>query len=325
MSTGILSVAAAQRSWQVTSLVLLVVAGIGYAGLVILNMWRIIAYREAFLHDLRDSRQAFLIFTFVAGTDVLAAALAEHGQIMAATILLAVGTVSWLLLGYTIPWAAVLSRAERPVTDAANGTWFIWVVAAQSVATVTATLEQHYEGARHGLSVLAVVAWSVGVVLYVAVAMLVIQRILQAPLDPHDFDPPYWVSMGAIAISIVAGSRIVEMQSAPMVDAVRGLIAGGAVVMWAFATWLIPALIAVGVWRHFVKRVPLEYTPTLWSLVFPLGMYSVAGMYLGRADLLPLVEWIGQMWIWVALAAWAATGTAMVRSWFLAPASVARG
>ena len=317
MGTGILSVAAAQRSWQVTSLVLLGLAGVGYALLVALNVWRIIAYREAFARDLRDSRKAFLIFTFVAGTGVLAAGLAVHGELIGAAVLLAIGTVSWLLLGYTVPWAAVLGRTERPVTDAANGTWFIWVVAAQSVAVVAATLEPHYEGlGRHGLSVLAVFAWSIGVVLYAAVAMLVVQRILQTPLDPQDFDPPYWVSMGAIAISVVAGSRIIEMESTPMVDAVRGLVEGGAVVLWAFATWLIPALVAVGVWRHLLKRVPLRYTPTLWSMVFPLGMYSVACMYLGRADRLPLVEWIGEVWIWVALAVWAVTGAAMVRSWF---------
>ena len=321
MGTGILSVAAEQRSWQVTSLVLLGLAGAGHVLLIALNVWRAIAYREAFSRDLHDSRKAFLVFTFVAGTGVLAAALAAHGQITVAAVLLAIGTVSWLLLGYAVPWAAVLGRAERPVTDAANGTWFIWVVAAQSVAVVAATLEPHYEGlARHGLSVLAVFAWSIGVVLYAAVAMLVLQRILHARLDPRDFDPPYWVSMGAIAISVVAGSRIIEMESTPMVDAVRGLVEGGSVVLWAFATWLIPALVAVGVWRHCLKRVPLKYTPTLWSMVFPLGMYSVACMYLGRANRLPLVEWIGETWIWVALAAWAVTGAAMVRSWFPAAA-----
>ena len=54
------------------------------------------------------------------------------------------------------------------------------------------------------------------------------------------------------------------------------------VVFWAFATWLIPVLVAAGVWRHFVRKVPLVYVPTLWSMIFPLGMYAVAGIYLGR-------------------------------------------
>ena len=82
------------------------------------------------------------------------------------------------------------------------------------------------------------------------------------------------------------------------------IVAGMSVVFWAFATWLIPVLIAAGVWRHFLRRIPLVYQPTLWSMVFPLGMYAVAGIYLGRADRLPVVEFVGTHWFWVALLAW---------------------
>ena len=73
------------------------------------------------------------------------------------------------------------------------------------------------------------------------------------------------------------------------------------------------ALVAAGLWRHVFKRVPLDYTPGLWSIVFPLGMYAVASTYLGRADHLPILEAIGAGWIWVALAAWVIVFVAMVR------------
>lgn len=283
--------------------------------LVVLNAWRLLAYREEVATDLRDPRTAFQAFTFVAGTGVLASALAVHGRLGPSAVLLAVAAASWLIMGYALPWAAVLGRAQRPLTAAANGTWFIWVVAAQSVAIVSSTLEPFAAQARHALSILAVFAWSVGLVLYVAVAFMVVLRLMAHPLEPQELDPPYWVSMGAIAITIVAGARIVQMESTPTVDAVRGLAEGLTVVLWAFATWLIPALFAVGVWRHLIQRVPLLYTPALWSMVFPLGMYSVASMTLGRADALPLVEWIGEAWIWVGFAAWAVTGVAMIVSW----------
>jgi tellurite resistance protein TehA-like permease len=130
---------------------------------------------------------------------------------------------------------------------------------------------------------------------------------------PRDLTPPYWVSMGALAITVLAGARIVEMADTPMVDVTRGLIAGLAVVFWAFATWLIPVLVAAGWWRHVRRGVPLRYDATLWSLVFPLGMYAVAGIYLGRADDLPVVESIGRAELWVALVAWVAVFVAMVR------------
>jgi tellurite resistance protein TehA-like permease len=93
----------------------------------------------------------------------------------------------------------------------------------------------------------------------------------------------------------------------------RDLIAGLAVVFWAFATWLIPVLVAAGWWRHVRRRVPLRYEATLWSIIFPLGMYAVAGIYLGRADHLPLVAAVGRTELWVAFVAWALVLVAMAR------------
>ena len=77
-----------------------------------------------------------------------------------------------------------------------------------------------------------------------------------------------------------------------------------AVVFWAFATWLIPVLVAAGWWRHVRRRVPLRYEATLWSIIFPLGMYAVAGIYLGQANSLPVVGMVGRIELWVAFAAW---------------------
>ena len=314
MATGIVAVGAEQRGWRAVAVVLLVLTAVEYAVLVLLNVWRLVAHRREVVADLHDSRKAFLFFTFVAGTNVLAVGLAGEGYIVVAAALLVVAAVTWLLLGYTVPWVAVLSRAERPVVSEANGTWFIWVVASQSVAVAAATLEPQLEFARDALAIIAVASWSVGMVLYVACAVFVSLRLMLYRLDPEELDPPYWVSMGAVAITVVAGARIVEMASAPMVDAVRGLVAGLVVVFWCFATWLIPVLVAVGVWRHRVRGVPFRFEPTWWSIVFPLGMYAVAGMYLGRADDLPIVAWIGQAWMWVAVAAWVITFVEMGRS-----------
>ena len=97
-----------------------------------------------------------------------------------------------------------------------------------------------------------------------------------------------------------------------MIDVTRALIAGLSVIFWAFATWLIPALLAAGVWRHVVKRVPFRYQPTLWSFVFPMGMYAAASIYLGRANRLPVVEAVGEIWFWAALLAWSITAVGMV-------------
>jgi tellurite resistance protein TehA-like permease len=303
MGTGIISVGLHLNGHDVLSQVLLGVCGAAYVVLVALNLWRWVGYRPAVVEDFTDPRRAFGFFTFVAGTNVLGVRLALGGADHATAVLLGVAGLAWLALGYVVPWTAVLGRQERPVLATANGTWFIWVVASQSVAVSAATVEPLFDPARRQLAVLAVVSWSVGVFLYGATGVLVALRLMLYDFGPEELTPPYWVAMGALAITVLAGARIVEMADAPMVAATRDLIAGLAVVFWAFATWLIPVLVAAGWWRHVRRRVPLRYDATLWSIVFPLGMYAVAGIYLGQADDLPVVEAVGSAELWVALAA----------------------
>lgn len=313
MATGIVSVAFHLEGHRRISQMLFALAGFAYATLVILGVWRAVAHRASLLDDFRNTRRAFGFFTFVAGTNVLGARAALEGWHPLTAALLTVAGLIWVVFGYFIPWSAVLGRQERPVLAAANGTWFVWVVASQSVAVAAASVEPVYPDARPGLAIVAVLSWSVGVFLYGASAIFVSLRLMLYPLEPRDIDPPYWVSMGSLAITVVAGAMIVEMATAPMVDAVRGLVAGLSVFYWCFATWLIPVLFAMGWWRHVVKKVPLTYEATLWSIIFPLGMYAVAGIVLGRADHLPWVERIGSGWLWVAAAGWAITFVAMVR------------
>ena len=303
MATGILSVGMHLERFDILSAVLLGVCCSAFVVLLALTGWRLVAYRSAVVEDFTDPRRGFGFFTFVAGTNVLGVRLGIAGFHEATAVLLVLAGTTWLALGYVVPWTAVLGRQERPVLATANGTWFIWVVASQSVAVAAATIEPVFDPVRRELAVLAIMSWSVGVFLYGATGILVSLRLMLYEFGPEELTPPYWVSMGALAITVLAGARIVEMADAPMVAVTRDLIAGLAVVFWAFATWLIPVLVAAGWWRHVRRRVPLRYEATLWSIIFPLGMYAVAGIYLGRADHLPVVEAVGRAELWVAFPA----------------------
>jgi len=312
MASGIISVGMKLKGFEFISTALLFVCIVGFVILLCLMVWRFAAYRGAIIDDLLDPGRAFGFFTFVAGTNVLGVRLGMEGAHAATALLLGLAGTAWLLLGYVVPWTAVLGKVERPVVATANGNWFIWVVASQSVAIAAASIEPVFVTGRRELAVLAVMSWSVGVFLYAATAMVVSLRLMLYKFGPEELTPPYWVAMGALAITVLAGARIVEMADAPMVAVTRDLVAGLSVMFWAFATWLIPVLLAAGWWRHRIRGIPLRYEASLWSVVFPLGMYAVAGIYLGEADRLPLVAAIGGAELWVALAACIAVMIAML-------------
>jgi tellurite resistance protein TehA-like permease len=311
MGTGIVSTGMRNHGLIAFSDALLWLTAFSYLVLVALTIGRAVLFPRELRSDFDDPARGFRFFTFVAGTSVLGNRLALDGHRHTALALLAVAWVAWILLGYIVPWTAVLGREDRPVVASANGTWFIWVVASQSLAVLAAALEPTVVTGRRELALLAVFSWSVGVFLYAAAGIFVAARMMLYPLRPIDLTPPYWVAMGATAITVLAGARIVQMADAPMVNVTRGLIAGASVAFWAFGTWLIPVLVAAGWWRHVTHRIPLRYQATLWSIVFPLGMYGVAGHYLGSADRLPIVRVIGENETWFALAVWAVTFAAM--------------
>jgi len=316
MAGGIVSIGLHLRGFHATSMLILSVTAAGFVGLLGLSSWRLLAFSREMRADLADSGRAFGFFTFTAAGNVLGVRLMMEGWHAPAAVLLVVAALTWLVLGYVIPWTAVLGTTERPVLAKADGTWFVWVVASESVAVAAATLQPVYREFGRLLSAVAVFTWGVGLFLYAAAGIFVAARLLLYPLRPADLTASYWVSMGACSITVVAGARIVEMDDAPMVDATRGLIAGLAVVIWAFATWLFPVLVAAGWWRHRVHHVPLTYDSSLWSMVFPLGMYAVAGMYLGQADALPLVDVVGATELWVAVVVWVVVFVGMLhRIW----------
>ncbi|MGO2745099.1 tellurite resistance/C4-dicarboxylate transporter family protein [Microbacterium sp.] len=312
MGTGIVSIGAWFLGFEMLSLVLLWIALIFYVILLVLNVWRIIAHRTEVLADLHASDRGFGYFTFIAATCVISTTLLNTHFDTVAVVLLGVSIVAWLVLGYIIPWFAMLGGGRHATLQDANGTWFIWVVASQSIAVVASGLGSAEPDFQDALAIISVMAWGVGIALYVACAIFVTLRVMLYGVKPIDLTPSYWVMMGALAITVVAGSRIIEMHDAPMIVVTKSLIAGLSVFFWSFATWLIPILIAAGIWRHWYHRVPLRYEPGLWSMVFPVGMYGVASISLGRADSLPLVEAVGHAWFWVSLAAWTIVFVAMM-------------
>ena len=121
MATGIVSLGLVDRGVPALSAALLWFAAAAYLTLVLLHLWRAAAFPGQLRRDVADPARGFGFFTFVAGTDVLGARLAAADYPGTARVLLVIGLLGWLVLGYLVPGSMIVADAGRPLLAAANG------------------------------------------------------------------------------------------------------------------------------------------------------------------------------------------------------------
>ena len=118
--------------------------------------------------------------------------------------------------------------------------------------------------------------------------------------------PPYWINMGAMAISTLAGALLIlNTPHAPFIHSMLPFIKGFTVFYWATGTWWIPMLVVLAIWRHGIKRFPFTYDPMYWGAVFPLGMYAASTLRMMQAMSLDFLGLLPHVMFGIGLAAWA--------------------
>jgi tellurite resistance protein TehA-like permease len=319
MATGIIGNAFFFEGPRGASDVLFAINVLVFPWLCLATLIRLACFRAALWADLVNPRLVFSFFTFVAAADVFGIGLDLRGLHGAALVLWLAALALWFLLIYlSFGVLTFLNTAHQ--SNVVHGGWLIAIVGTQSLVLLGARIAPPLGDLAASVFVLIHMLWGVGLALYGIFVTLFAYRIFFYAFTPEDITPLLWVVMGAAAISTNAGSTLILTDSRmPFLHSMRPFIDGMTLIMWAWATWWIPLLVLFGVWKHGVCRVPVTYTPALWSLVFPLGMYALASLRLSlAADFAPL-HIVSIAMLWIALAVWAATAAGLVvvswRSW----------
>jgi len=313
MATGIISTGTFLLGPSWLSRALLAAASIGLLVLSAALVVRVVTFRSSVAADIQAPDRVFGFFTIVAGTDVLGVRLGAAGHPLVTAILADMAAATWLVLTYGVPASLLLTRERDSVLGDVNGTWLLWVVGTQSVSVAASALARAWPSESGLLAPAAIGLWGVGLVLYLLLVSLILLRWLTVAMTPETLGPPYWTLMGATAITVLAGSGILNLPAAlPVTRATAGFVEGSSFTMWAFGTWWVPLLIVFGLWRHVRRHWPFTYEPTLWSVVFPLGMYSVATVSFGKVAHLDFMEPFGRFMLWVAVGAWIAVALAFL-------------
>lgn len=325
MATGIVATACYLLDMVWLAWALTVINVLAYVILWGLTIARLAMFPGEMLADLNSHGRGVGFFTIVAGTCVLGSQFYIIPKIIgAAAALWVIGLVLWLVLNYSILIALTLKTKKPSLEKGIHGGWLLAVVATQAVANLAGLLAGHASPPLQRVMLFfSLGMWLYGGMLYIWLISLIFYRYTFYVMSPEDLMPPYWINMGAMAISTLAGTTLIfNAGLEPFLEELLPFLKGFTILFWATATWWIPMLVAMGYWRHVLKRHRIRYEPLFWGLVFPLGMYTACTFQLSRALDLAFLAVIPRWFIWLALAAWAMTFFGLM--WDVVNALVAR-
>jgi tellurite resistance protein TehA-like permease len=288
MGTGIVSIALATDGATALSRVLLVLDALSWLTLAAVAATLVVRNRPRFLREARSPAG----LTGVAGTAVLGSRLVELGWSGPAMALLVLGLLAWAVL-------MVMLVPHLPRRG--SGQIFLLTVAAESLASVGANVATAQR-----------IVWLVYVALVLAGVGLFLYPFALIRFRPSELirgRGDQWVAGGSLAISSLALADLAlaakhlgaPSGTAPVLDDL-------ALAVWvASALWIVPLLVGE------LARPRLGYRSQRWSTVFPLGMYSASAFGVATVAGASGLDVFARVWIWLALAAWAATSAGMLR------------
>ena len=307
MATGILSLAAHLLEVPVLPMALFILNWILFVLVCIFAMARLYWHPRRVLADVFDHQRAPGFFTFVAACGVLGGqCLTIGGSFRLAVLLGILGLIGWVILTYTIFTVLTVKENKPGLESGISGSWLLAVVATQAMAVISSMIAaQIPQPVRLDLNFFALSMWLWGGMLYIWMMSLIFYRYTFFPFSPADLSPPYWINMGAMAISTLAGSQLISNAGdAWYLSSILPFLKGFTIFYWATGTWWIPMLVILAVWRHGFRHFPLRYDPLYWGAVFPLGMYATCTLRMATVMKIDFLGALPPTFFALGLCAW---------------------
>lgn len=304
MTTGALSIGFHFQGFTIAAKVLLGMNIIIYVWLWVMTFVRLFKFYSRLTSDVKSHDKGPGFFTLVAGTCVFGSQVYTiTNNVVISSILWGIGIFLWVLVMYTFFTSITIRKNKPSLGKGINGAWLIAAVGTQSVSILGTLISPAITNTDMKEMVLffTLCMYFLGCMLYLNIITLIFYRFSFLKLDFKALTPPYWINMGAVAITTLAGATLILHQNEfGLILEITPFLKGFTTFFWVTGTWWIPLLFILMIWKHVVHRFPLTYDPQYWGMAFPLAMYTTSTWQLAEALELSFLTIIPQIMVVIA-------------------------
>lgn len=318
MTSGALSIVTYYLGMTMFSQILLLVNIVTYFVLALLTLFRLVFFYPRLRRDLMSHEKGPGFFTLVAGTCVLGSQFYILTDLTYLSLALWIlGILLWVVVMYTFFTSVTIRKTKPNLSRGINGAWLIAAVGTQSVSVLGTLLSPEISAGKEIMLFFTLCMYFLGCMLYLNIITLIFYRFTFLRLNFESLTPPYWINMGAVAITTLAGATLIlHADQFPLLIEITPFLKGFTLFFWITGTWWIPLLFILTIWRHVFHRFPLTYDPQYWGMAFPIAMYTTSTWQLAKALELPFLSIITYIMIYISIIVYVLVFVGLIRHLF---------
>lgn len=238
----------------------------------------ILFYKDA-LEELFNPEKTLYFFTIVVAVNLVGMCFSRIFHLYTtANIFWYVAIALWLGISlFTFSILFLNQKSEdRKFEDVFHGGWFFATAGTQSTALLGVIVAEHATRYVTFIHVFSFALWSIGASLYIVFMALIILRLVFYRIDSNTVLSPYWMNVGAAAITAITGIVLhqhIQGTGGPFGDFLP-FLKGISLLFWSFGLWWMPFLIILAIRKLAYSEEGLAFTVGYWEVAFALGLYA---------------------------------------------------
>jgi C4-dicarboxylate transporter/malic acid transport protein len=214
-----------------------------------------------------------------------------------------------LASAWVVPY--LMFTRQNHSLEGMTAVWLLPIVAAEVAAASGGSLIRHMEAGGPATQMLFVsyALWGASVLPAIGILVILFLRMALHKLPKRDMAVSSWLAVGPLGTGalglLLLGEQaprvLIGTQMAEIGHAAHGVGVIGAAVLWGFGLWWLVLALLITL-RYFREGLP--FNMGWWAFTFPIGVYSVATLALGRTTGVFLFEAMGEVFVLMLAVFW---------------------